>query len=340
MDVMVKKGNDGMISISYLEPANSASPRHWDWAAIGRAFRSADVHVARAHTTRLGWWLARAVKRVGIGRNIFRHAGKAYVVPLTWASDSSLFPKGLFCEAVPFVYDCWPPQYGAWVKLFRRYRIRLAFVSSKASASYLSEKLADMRCYWMPEAADVETYDPRRALRDRQIDVLQYGRSYAAFHEAVRSCLDRRQRNYVYSGGRVIFGGYQDLCDGLANSKLVMCYPKSMTDPVDSGGLETVTLRYFEAMASGALPIGYCPAELEELFGYNPVLEFDLGRAGEQIEDILSNIENYQGLADRNLQRVREVGSWHGRVRQMLAILGKHGYAIPVITALAAGRQH
>jgi hypothetical protein len=180
----------------------------------------------------------------------------------------------------------------------------------------------------MPEATDMDLYNPSRNLNDRRTDVLQYGRSYAMFDEAVRSSLERAGKTYICSQGRAIFPHYRDVCAALANAKIVVCYPKSVTDPASSGGLETVTLRYFEAMASRALPIGYCPGELKELFGYNPVIELEMNRVGEQVEGVLSQIENYQVLADRNLRRMHEVGSWNVRAQSILRVLANHGYCI------------
>lgn len=317
-----------MRTISYLE--DSYSKGLWDSAAIDRAFRSAGVHIVRAHRNQVERLLGRAVKQVRVGGNIFRGAGKARVVVLCWASDSLLFPRGLFCETIPFVYDCWPPQYDAWLGLFQRWRIRVAFFSSKASTLFFGKKLPEIYCYWIPEAVDVDVYEPSSALSTREIDILEYGRHFPILYDSIARSLDSAKRSHFFAKDKIVT--HKTLVPMIGASKLVVCYPKSMTDPKNAAPNETVTQRYFEAMASRALPIGYCPAELKELFGYNPVVELDLSRAGEQIEGILRNIETYQELADRNLQRLKEVGTWNVRVQQMLSILGQHGYRVPAIT--------
>src|SRR5262249_21190109 len=59
---------------------------------------------------------------------------------------------------------------------------------------------------------------------------------------------------------------------------------------------------------------GHCPSELVDLFGYNPVIEAEADREAEQIESILSNLNSYEDLLERNYQRLLEVGTWRSRV--------------------------
>jgi hypothetical protein len=101
-----------------------------------------------------------------------------------------------------------------------------------------------------------------------------------------------------------------------------------MTDPVKAGGVETVTFRYFESIASCCLIVGHCPAELEDLFGYNPVIEADLQDPAGQLFDLLQNIDSYQGFVDKNRQRMLEVGSWDVRVETMLSTLSLSRYYV------------
>jgi hypothetical protein len=91
-----------------------------------------------------------------------------------------------------------------------------------------------------------------------------------------------------------------------------------MTHPERSGGVETVTLRYFESLASRCLVVGKCPAELHDLFGYNPIIEIDAHRPSEQIIEILTEIDRYQEFVDKNRARLLEVGTWDARVKEML----------------------
>ena len=318
----------------YLVPETAAAPARLEPqlcdpqpASIVRAMQDCGVQVL-PRISRFSRIVGRGAKVTRTMRNMVQIRGRAYMLSTSWASDSQFFWRGLFFEIVPYVYDCWPSQYHQWLALFRRHRTRVAFVSSKGAASSFRKNLPHTNFFWMPEATDPGLYDPSRKLNDRRIDVLQYGRSYTKFDEAVWSSLDGSGRNYLCSRGRAIFPRYREVCAALADAKIVVCYPKSVTDPVSSGGLETVTLRYFETMASRALPIGCCPGELKDLFGYNPVIELKMERVGDQIEGVLTQIENYQELADRNLRRMHEVGSWNVRARSILKVLENYGYGI------------
>ena len=106
-----------------------------------------------------------------------------------------------------------------------------------------------------------------------------------------------------------------------------------MTHPDYARGVETLTLRYFECMASRSLVVGHCPQELADLYGYNPIIEADLNRPGEQLREILGSIQDYQSLVDRNYQTTIERGTWHQRVREIIAALRARGYQIGTSSA-------
>jgi hypothetical protein len=81
-------------------------------------------------------------------------------------------------------------------------------------------------------------------------------------------------------------------------------------------------------MSSKCLVVGHCPQELQDIFGYNPVIERDSIDSSGQLLNILADIEQgkYQDLVDKNYQQVFTVGSWDARVQDMLAVLAGQGY--------------
>ena len=87
--------------------------------------------------------------------------------------------------------------------------------------------------------------------------------------------------------------------------------------------------RYFEAIASGSLVVGHGPRELVDLFGYDPVIAADLEQPAEQLHELLDGIEQHQPFVDRNLARLREVGTWDARVAELLQVLAERGYEVP-----------
>lgn len=149
-------------------------------------------------------------------------------------------------------------------------------------------------------------------------------------HEAI---LQMRQEaphlSYLYpeEPGRLVFPDFPSLCEGLASTKIVICYPRCRTHPEMAGDVETLTQRYWECMLSGTLIVGQAPKELVNLLGYNPVIELQTdGDIGNRLSQILDNIATYQELADKNLAAARENASWETRMTRLLPQLRQLGY--------------
>ena len=263
-------------------------------------------------------------------RNFLQLPERAYIVALEWHYEERLFPICFFGEIVPLCFDCWPKDYELIADMFRRHRFRIAFFTARQSCEYFKLNLPGVSCHWLPEAADPDEYRFQRPLCDRTIDVLELGRKSEPYSLAIQKPLVRA--GYVHrfraDGQRRIFPTKSELMEAWSKTKISICFPKTMTDPVKAGGVETVTFRYFESIASCCLIVGHCPAELEDLFGYNPVIEADLQDPAGQLFDLLQNIDSYQGFVDKNRQRMLEVGSWDVRVETMLSTLSLSRYYV------------
>ena len=83
-------------------------------------------------------------------------------------------------------------------------------------------------------------------------------------------------------------------------------------------------------MLSRTVIVGHAPKELIDICGYNPVLELpdDKDRINTFILDILSNIEDYQELVDRNRKTALEKGIWSIRMKGVVEWLDNIGYSI------------
>jgi hypothetical protein len=125
-----------------------------------------------------------------------------------------------------------------------------------------------------------------------------------------------------------VFPSRDVLVAGLGDAKLSILFPSSLTHPSRSGDVETVTHKYFESIASGCIPVGRCPAELEELFGYDPVVRLDDADPVGHIRALLDDLGAHRGLVDRNHARLLEVGTWDARARELLATLQARGYTL------------
>jgi hypothetical protein len=314
-----------MKRLAYLAPHPSTRSA-WDGVVdvpFEAATLAAGIPTVIGHPFRWVATAGRVLRRSGAVRAVVR-GHRACLVLLPYVSEYKLFPASYFSEIVPYCYDCWPAQYDYWLAMFRRHRVKVAFVSARQSAEHLAAHAPKTEIFWMPEACGIESYDPGKKLTARTIDVIEFGRKYRPFHSRVVELLQARGFRHCYE-----FLEREALRQKMADSRISVCFPRLMTHADDTGGVETVTLRYFETMASGCLPLGRCPAELKDFFGYDPMIEADLEHPFEQLESLLQNIETYQPLVERNLATVRRLGSWQSRVGQMLDILRPRGYEIP-----------
>lgn len=278
----------------------------------------------RNPTTR---YINKVLARLHLVRKIAPLCRTTCFIPFGQAAEYRFCPLTYFHEIIPWVFDSWPNLRERIAAMLRRNRVKIALFTARQSAEYFKEHLG-IDAIWLPEACNPDLYRPEKPLRDRPTDVLELGRKYDRYHSQITPRLEQLKKSHLYEKikGQLIFSGAEALTEGFANAKISICFPSSITHPERSGNCETVTLRYFESMASKCLIVGRCPAELIDIMGYNPVIDADLDNAAEQIETILSNIESYQDMADRNYQAVLEKGVWDVRVKQLLAELEKRGY--------------
>jgi hypothetical protein len=206
------------------------------------------------------------------------------------------------------------------MSFFKRQRVRIAFFSARQSAEHFAKALPNMKSVWLPEATDPSEYCPSKSWSERDIDVLELGRKNNRFHRKIAEPLAKGNKVHLFErvAGEIIFPDRDALVQGLARSKISTCFPSSQTHPERAGSVETVTHRYFESMASKCLIIGHAPRELTDLFGYNPVIEVEEGREFEQIDSLLSNLESYADLIEKNYNRLLQVGTWKSRVANVL----------------------
>ncbi len=74
-----------------------------------------------------------------------------------------------------------------------------------------------------------------------------------------------------------------------------------------------MTQRYLHCMESKIIVLGVIPPEMIELFGYNPIVEIDIENPVAQIKYILTHLEEYSELIERNYEEVKRNHTWHKR---------------------------
>jgi hypothetical protein len=141
------------------------------------------------------------------------------------------------------------------------------------------------------------------------------GRRHEQVHRSLLELSSRGPCQHLYqrAPGEVIFESSSDLVQGLVDAKISVCFPASVTHPERCGSIETLTQRYFESMAAGAIVVGHAPQELVEFMGYNPVVEIEADTAAATCGRILASPSEFQALADKNRETVLATAGWRER---------------------------
>jgi glycosyltransferase involved in cell wall biosynthesis len=221
-----------------------------------------------------------------------------------------------FLRSRKFVYlfDVWQKSYANILDFVRQWGIEHAFISSRQSALRLAETGEECKFTWIPEGVTPEEYRFSPA-SSRQIDVLQIGRMYNLYHQRILAPLQKAGKVYYYerAPGQIIFPTRAAFIEGLARAKISLCFTSNITHPERAGDIETMTARYLQSMASKCLVVGSSPAEMVDLFGYNPVIQADLQNPAEQLLAILEDFDSYHELIEKNYHAVCAKHTWKQR---------------------------
>ena len=255
-----------------------------------------------------------------------------FVEPVSIHFDT--FPDYSRYEIVPMVWDCWPKYFEMMVEWLKKHYVRTAIFTSRQTAERMRNALPRVNILWCPEAIDPAPYHASKGLTDRSIDVLEFGRSNQRVINADRlqqiHLADGRQLRHVatFQGGHFIYSNEQ-LYDAMADARIAIALPRSMTQPEVAGDIETLTQRYWECMLSRMVMLGHAPQELVDFIGYNPVIELCEDTPAEKlITDVLSHISDYQPLVDRNRETALRIGTWRVRMKMVMEWLESVGYNV------------
>lgn len=264
-----------------------------------------------------------------------KEARLRFVEPVSLLFDT--FPDYARYEVVPMFWDCWPCYFEKTWEWLRRHQVKTAIFSSRQTAEKMQERFSGMNkgwqkinVIWCPEAVDDSVYQKEKLLKDRNIDLLEFGRSNEKVFKAdqLESVFDIKNRslNHVCTkqNGKFIYTNEQ-LYEAMGNAKVTIALPRSITQPEIAGDIETLTQRYWECMFSRMVMVGHAPQELIDFIGYNPVIELrDDISAEDLIREVLEHIEDYQGLVDKNLETAQRLGSWNVRMKWLVGILSEY----------------
>jgi hypothetical protein len=270
----------------------------------------------------LGQLVSRALVKFDQQRSVLPLSRQRYIGISMNLPARFIYPHALYSRMALICFDCWEPRFAEWERFLRRNAFHLVAFTARDAAREMSRRLPERRIVWLPEAIDPAPYDPSRPLAQRQYDLVEFGRASPGFHQLVADhCAARGYVHHYRKGDDWLFPTQDDLYRGLGDAKLVVALPQSQTHPSYAGNVETMTLRYLEIIASGALILGQCPAEMVELFGYDPVIGIDAKDPCGQLDTILADPGAYEGLRARNLARLHQIATWDVRARDFAGLL-------------------
>lgn len=242
-----------------------------------------------------------------------KEARLRFVEPVSLLFDT--FPDYARYEVVPMFWDCWPRYFELTCEWLRKHQVKTAIFSSRMTAERMQERFPEMRIIWCPEAVDGNVYQKGKLLKDRTIDLLEFGRSNEKVLQTGALSL-----NHVCTkqNGKFIYTNEQ-LYQAMGDAKVTIALPRSITQPEIAGDIETLTQRYWECMFSRMVMVGHAPQELIDFIGYNPVIELtDKIPAEELIANVIEHIEDYQSLVDKNRDTAVKLGSWNVRMEWLM----------------------
>lgn len=250
-----------------------------------------------------------------------------FVEPVSLSFDT--FPDYARYEVVPMFWDCWPCYFEKTRDWLKRHKVKTAIFSSRQTAERMRETLPDINIIWCAEAVDDSVYLKGKQLKDREVDLLEFGRSNGRIVNARRLDglkINGRNLRHVCTkqNGKFVYTN-EELYQAMGDAKVTITLPRSMTQPEVAGDVETLTQRYWECMFSRMVMIGHAPEELIDFIGYNPVIELRGDMSAEKlIAYVLEHLEDYQDLVDRNRNTAECLGSWNVRMKWLMKRLSEY----------------
>ena len=207
-----------------------------------------------------------------------------------------------------------------WLDHVEKRQVRAVITSSSQAAQALRAGGLRADVDYLPEAGGLRRFPGQRPLVERTIDCLEFGRRHDGWHERVTPGLARAGYRHLYEKrrGDIVFPTEAELDQGFMDTKVLICLPRSRTQPDSAGGFDVLTQRYLEGMAAGCLLLGEAPPDLVRLYGYDPVIPLSRDRPLQQVTELIGNISDYQDWVDRNRDTTVKVGSWRARVSDLI----------------------
>lgn len=232
-------------------------------------------------------------------------------------------PYAFHGEIIPMLWDCWPYTWDVLERDIRLLKCKTVFITASDVVNEMSKRMPEVNFVHVPEGVDINDYISGDILENRSIDIFELGDKHYYYHKKLMDGKLGDRFNFAYSKNKgesnlnLTFNSWDSFTKNLADTKILIAFPLSLRNPRLDGTVETLTIRYWEGMLSRCIILGHCPKELIDLVGYNPVIEVDFVNPVNQIENIITNISNYQQLVDKNYDAALKHASWNNRMKTL-----------------------
>lgn len=259
---------------------------------------------------------------------------KTYLVPMCGIGlDTGVIPWGVYAEIIPFLWDCWPHTHKRLLQTIKVLNCKLVFVTSRQTRDIFSKELPHTKVIYIPEGIDIQDYNKGDELINRKYNVIEIGRQHPKYHSIIKKLEQENKLSNTlhneYKNGKLIqpiAKNLNELSILIRSTKIAISFPHCDTNPTYTGGIETLTQRYWESMLSRNLIIGRAPQELIDLIGYNPVINVDWSNPEQQLLHVLERINDYQSFVDKNYETALKYAGWDKRLPIIEEALKVHGY--------------
>lgn len=220
-----------------------------------------------------------------------------------------------------YVVDPWPSIYCHLIGYAKAQRLTHCFVSFRASALALKSAAPNRNFEWLPLGFNSEVFRDRGVERD--IFAISLGRRHAPFHDALKAYCERRSLTYEYLEGRGS-GTLDELSELTSRSRYFVTLPPDLEDPIRTGGLSPLTLRYLEGPGAGCRPLGTSPPSGEVELMLPPRAVVECKPDGSDLEDALERAEadpDFDSLRLATRNHVHATHTWERRAQSIRARL-------------------
>jgi glycosyl transferase family 1 len=171
-----------------------------------------------------------------------------------------------------WIMELWSPQLPSVTDYLRQLSdFDHVFVANRSVVGAV-EEITGVPCSYLPGAADTATYAPIGPdFPARTVDVTSYGRRLPGTHEPLLQALAEGRLNYVYDTVRGAWDVTGHVEHRIAQAALLQRSRYAIVYRINdepsrvdrTGGEESLTNRYFESLAAGAVMLGSAPDSQE-----------------------------------------------------------------------------